>query len=148
MTLILIYVVKIITLNNFQQVLAVARYLLKSLKNKVSFLQNKTKILCFKIYFMTFHAKRLPSHLPPSLETHETIPVKYFYTDSKNGCKRTGIKGQVWINLLSNDPVGFHFRFIESNCPHAAVLFMYVSYSEKGLNSLTVMFPPTRRVAL
>jgi len=67
MTLILIYVVKIITLNNFQQVLAVARYLLKSLKNKVSFLQNKTKIFCFKNIFYDFPRKETPIPPPPFL---------------------------------------------------------------------------------
>jgi len=40
----------------------------KSLKNDVSFLQYETEIFYFKVYFTTFHAKRLPSHFPPCLK--------------------------------------------------------------------------------
>lgn len=55
------------------------------------------------------------------------------------------VEWKLALVVVVQNPVESHFRFIESDRPHAAVLFMYVSYGEKRLNSLMDMFPPTRR---
>ena len=68
----LTYVAKVMTLSNFQQVLVVARYSIKSyykknVENDVSFLLCKTKIFRFKIYL---HTKRILSPVKEHLTLH------------------------------------------------------------------------------
>jgi len=63
-TLILIYVVKVMIPSDSsnKSSLVIKKLFKKSLKNNIFFYYDM-KIFCFKVYFTTFHAKRLPSFL-------------------------------------------------------------------------------------